>query len=411
MSPASRPRVAVVGAGIVGSLTAYELARAGCEVDVYDADPLSAETSASFGNAGVLALSYALPMSNPRNLWAGVRSLAGGGHDVEVARPVGARTARWMLRFALESRPFRAASAAQAIHAAAQRSVELYDDLASREGLDLGFRRTGWLYVGASASAVRLQEKLAAQLASVGVRARSVPAAELRELEPGLNSDLAGGVLYPGDVSMDPRRLTQAVREAARAQGVRFHHARVTGADRHGGRVRTLRTETGATVQADQFLVAAGAASASLGGMLGVRIPVTRGSGWSLTLPSARPLTSRSVMGIENHVVINDCNGSVRISGGMRFGGPAHQPPPLAQLARLRTAAEAIVPGIAEIPEEGEAWIGARPMTPSGLPFVRRVDPGAVVVTGHGTLGMTLAPQSAEEACRLVVGPDGTRRR
>lgn len=140
MSPTRRPSVAVIGAGIAGSYVAYELARTGCSVEVLD--PQNAP-NASSGNAGILAISYAKPMSNPRTVLAGIKSFVGPGHDVEIARPLTARTVRWLLRFGIDSRPFRAQSAAATVYAMARRSIELYDELADRDNVDLAFRRTG----------------------------------------------------------------------------------------------------------------------------------------------------------------------------------------------------------------------------------------------------------------------------
>lgn len=396
-------RIAVIGAGIVGSSVAYELALAGCDVTVYDSEPADSTHCASFGNAGILALSFAKPMSNPRMLWRGVRSLATGGHDVDFAQPLGRSTMRWMLRFGVESRPFRARRAAHEVFSTARQSLDLYTALEQRESLDLGLRRTGWLYVGRDREAVEQQARAAGELAPVGVRSEVKAAAELRELVPGLAADLAGGVFYPDDVTMRPAQLVAVVRQAARQRGVSFEQARITGFHQHDGRVGWAATERGETLTADQFVIATGAESPLLGGLLGTHVPVTRGTGWSLTLPTEEPLAGLAVMGIEDHVVINPQQDCVRITGGMRFGGPTDQQATNAEIAQLRASAEAVLPAIRDIAAEGVSWTGARPMTPSGLPFVRRVNASAVVATGHGTLGMTLAPHTAQTVRRLVL--------
>jgi D-amino-acid dehydrogenase len=109
-------------------------------------------------------------------------------------------------------------------------------------------------------------------------------------------------------------------------------------------------------------------------------------------------------MGIEDHVVVNPGPREVRLTGGMRFGGAPGQAPPPDQLSALRASAERLLPRLADVTLPGEGWMGARPMTASGLPIVRRVSPTTVVATGHGTLGMTLAPATGEQVRRLLVG-------
>ncbi len=389
----------MIGAGICGSYLAYELARAGCAVEVLD--PLDAP-NASSGNAGILALSYAKPMSNPATLVTGIKSLIGPGHDVEIARPVTGETLRWLLRFGVESRPFRARSAAPTVHAMARRSVELYDELAARENVDLGLRRTGWLHVARSSKALRSQQRLARSLTGVGVRSELIAAAELGALEPGLGPGHCGGVLYPDDISFDPGRLTALVGDLARRHGAVFTKAHVVAADVHSGRVDSLRSDDDRTIRADRYVIATGGDSAAFGKLLGVRLPVERAYGWNLVLPTDAPLARRALMGVEDHVVINPGPHSVLITGGMQFGGtPAAAPGPR-QVSALRKAAERVLPGIERIEAEGSSWRGARPMTASGLPILRRCNGNTFAMTGHGTLGMTLAPATAR-TCRDLV--------
>jgi D-amino-acid dehydrogenase len=399
---ARRPRtVAVIGGGIVGSYVAYELARSGCAVEVVDAGN---GPNASSGNAGILALSYAKPMSNPHALVAGARLVLGLGRDFELVRPMSARTMRWLARFVIDSRPFRAHRAARKVAEMARHSVTLYDELAARESVDLGFRRTGWLYVARSSTALRGQQSLAASLASVGVRSHFVHGQQLYELEPALCSGLAGGVFYPDDISMDPRHLTSTVARAASGVGVRYTAGRVMSADIDHGRLVALRTESGRAVTADEYVIATGAQSADLGRLLGIRLPVEPAYGWSLVLRTPRPVATRALMNLEDHVVINPGDDSIRITGGMQFGGGAESVPTDEQVSRLRSSAEAVLPALRDVDDAGTSWRGARPMTTSGLPIVDRFGPNLIAVTGHGTLGMTLAPHTAFLARSLITG-------
>lgn len=401
MTHTQRPSVAVIGAGIVGSFVAYELARAGCSVEVID--PLD-EPNASHVNAGILAISYAKPMSNPRTMLAGMKSLVGRGHDVEIARPLTADTVRWLLRFGFDSRPFRAQSSAATVYAMARRSVQLYDDLAARENVDLGFRRTGWLHVARDPKALRQQQRHATSLSSVGVRSQRIGPDELAALEPSLGPGHCGAVLYRDDISIDPGDLTATVADAARRHGTRFTAERVVAAELRSGRVTSLRTDAERTIRADRVVFATGAESAAWGELLGRRLPVQRAFGWSLVIPTAAPLAGRALMGIEDHVVINPGPHSVRITGGMQLGGRRGTTPPPHRIAALRASAERVLPSIKQLDSEGISWRGARPMTTSGLPIVTRCNGNTFAVTGHGTLGMTLAPQTATQCRDLVLG-------
>ena len=49
------------------------------------------------------------------------------------------------------------------------------------------------------------------------------------------------------------------------------------------------------------------------------------------------------------------------------------------------------------------SWAGLRPATPDGLPLIGEIAPGVVVASGHGMLGVTLAPATAALVAPLVL--------
>jgi D-amino-acid dehydrogenase len=390
----------VVGAGIVGSYVAYELAKAGFGVDVVDSS--LATCTASSGNAGILAVSYAKPLSNPTTARAGFGLLRSHDSGVDVARPLTTQTLRWLARFAIQSRPGRASKAAHQIYMMATRSIEMYDELAAEEDVDLRLRRTGWLHVVRSHTELARQTRAAAELRTVGVQSQFLDQTDLRAIEPHLGPGHVGGVLFRQDVSMDPAHVTHVVRSIARGRGVRFHEGRVVAA-RTGPRATVVRTSGGAEFEGDAVVVAAGAESTALIRTLFKQsVHVLPGYGWHLDLPVDRPLASRALMGIEDHVVVNPGPRMLRVTGGMQLGGRPGIVPTTQQVAQLRMAAERVLPGIAEL-GPGTTWRGARPMTPSGLPLVKRCGTRAYAATGHGTLGMTLAPYTAGRCRDLLL--------
>ncbi|WP_232665217.1 NAD(P)/FAD-dependent oxidoreductase [Pseudonocardia sp. TRM90224] len=391
--------VAVVGAGIVGAAVAYELACAGASVVVLD--PVPGRCS-SAGNAGLVVPSYSVPMSNPAVLLSGLRALLGGDPSVTLARPLTARTVGWLLRFAWAARPGRAWRDAGTLRGLATRSRALYDEFAAAEGVDLGLRNAGFLHVARDPAVLRSEQRTAKGLARLGVRHEVLDPAAVAGLEPGLDvSGIAGAVRFPDDAALDPERVTAAYTDAAVRHGAQLRRQTVIGVRWSGERVEAVRTEAG-WVRASAFVVATGAESATVGRIFGARLPVEPGYGWSLTLPAGGPLLVHALMCADEHVVINAGPDRVRLTGGMQFGGRASDPPPPGAVAALRAAATRVLPALAEIPDAGTAWRGARPMTPSGIPMLRRAAGNVVVATGHGTLGMTLGPVTGRAVATLL---------
>ncbi|EFG48713.1 FAD dependent oxidoreductase [Brevibacterium mcbrellneri ATCC 49030] len=403
MSPTtpSPQSIIIVGGGIVGSYLAYECALAGWDVDVFDPQP---EPAASYANAGILALSYAQPMSNPRALFTGAKAVLAGGEGIELATPLTPRTLGWLSKFAWASRPGHAKRHIRTIYNMARTSVDLYAELEQRESTDLHLRRTGWLYVATSPQALRAQAREAATVAPAGVRSQLLDATETRAHEPALASDIVGGVFYPDDVSFHPGHVTTTVRNAAQSRGARFHQATVTsGRAASGAGVASVETDLGEHFRARHVVIAAGAQSDEVARLFGGRVAVEPGVGWSVEIPTDGPVASRALMSIDDHVVINPADTRVRLSGGMRFGGEPRTAPTPAGVDALVRAATRLVPAVGELDREGAvARIGARPMTADGLPVFKEIGRGVTVLTGHGTLGMTLAPFTAQRVFDLL---------
>jgi D-amino-acid dehydrogenase len=399
--------VVIVGGGIIGSCAAYYLARAGRSVLVLDPAPGEGSSKA---NAGIMCPSYCLPMANPDSLRAGLAILRGGRGPLSFRRPLPLRTLAWLARFTVACRPGRAWTDAPRLYQLACRSQELYDELAESEQLDLQLRGGGWTYVFHDPDQLHRHARLAERLTTVGVPHAILGVDELLTREPSVAPTAAGAVLYTCDRVLNPGQATGEVARAAQAQGARFIQEAVTGAGRRNGRVSTVFTQHRA-IAADWFVIAAGARSRAVGRCFGVRLPVEAGHGISLTLPApAQKLITGVLMAGDEHVVISPGNDYIRITSGMEFGGEAAPDPSPPAVARMRAAAERTVPVLRELTGRGESWRGARPMTPTGVPFIGAIAENLVAATGHNTMGMTLGPVTGQMVSDLITQQKGTRR-
>jgi len=217
-----RAAIVIVGAGVVGLSTAYQLARAGLR----DILVLERGTVGS-GSSG--------------------KSL--GGFRVDFSTEVN-------IRFSLES-------------------LKALEGFADEFGVDPDLRRIGYLMVTPSeALAARLREN-ASRLARFGVEVELLAPGEIGARWPYLyTADLAGGTFCAQDGTVGPSELAQGYAAGARRQGVTIlEGAEVVGIETRGGRVIGVRTRT-ERVATSRVLCAAGAWSAWIGRMVGVEIPV-----------------------------------------------------------------------------------------------------------------------------------------
>nr|AGS49663.1 D-amino acid dehydrogenase small subunit [uncultured bacterium esnapd13] len=394
----ARADVAVIGGGIIGSCVAFYLTKKGADVIVLDPAP---GQGASAGNAGMLVPSQSVPFANLTTVGAWLSALAHRDSTISFRRPLPLNLLPWFAHLALGARPGRTRRTTRLLYELSTKSLRLYGELAETEGIELHMRSTGSLRVFRSAAGLRRQHRALRTLAGFGAEFEVLGPRALRRAEPDLCAGLAGAVSFPRDRSLDPERAAAAIADAARAQGARFRAERVVGARRAGGRVDLVHTDRG-TVRAGWFVVAAGAASARVGRLLGVRLPVRAGYGLSVTYPTEGPLLRHAVMLQEEHVVLNSRARSVRLTTGMEFGGTAHDQPCADAVRRLDAVSRAYVPTLPPRDTADAPWRGARPMTPSGVPCVTRVADNVIAATGHGTLGMTLGPVTGQLVGSLV---------
>ncbi len=212
----------------------------------------------------------------------------------------------------------------------------------------------------------------------------------------------------PAGRRVDGRELNRALRQAAGRHGMETLDAAVVGIDGDGdaGTVRGVTTPDG-TLTAAAVVIAGGAWSGQMAGLLGVKLPVTplKGQIIHLLLPGADSHDWSIVQPVLGFYLVPWPNGRVACGGTMEAeAGFDHRPTAdgAHQLLRecLRTA-----PGLAQATVT-DIRVGSRPATPDGRPVLGRL-PGwsnVFVATGHGAEGLLLGPYSGRLVASCLLG-------
>jgi len=224
----------------------------------------------------------------------------------------------------------------------------------------------------------------------------------VRELEPMLASSVAGGVLISDDRHVRPESLVYGLVGALGRAGVTVvSGSEVLGFARDGRRMVAMTTDD-TLIEADRFVLAAGAWSGALARQAGFALPIEAGKGYSITIEQPSFQLNHPLDLIEARAAVTPFDGALRFAGTMELSG--------INLRYVRRRADAIwrnVHGYLREQVTGtrmQAWVGMRPMTPDGLPVIGRL-PGVdnfFVATGHQMLGVTLAPTTATALADLM---------
>lgn len=436
-------RIAVIGAGIVGVSSAYELAEDGHEVTVFERHS-SVAGEASFANGGVIAPGHVAPWAAPGMPSRLLRDCFGRDPLMRVRPTLDVARWRWLWRWWRASRAAAYQQHRGELLRLTQYSRDRLRDLSTR--LKFEFERTqGLLVLLRTEQDVATAQSALALLRELGTPFREVDRAACHALEPGLNRDqpLAGGIHFAQAEAGNCRQFAHLLREAAERLNVEFHfgtvvkaiipgeggqgrrvqveqmalttgfvssragpnHAPATQTTAHRARAAARYLDPVSQEHFDAVVVAAGADAGDLLAPLGLRLPMQPLYGYSLTAPLRSPERGPKAALIDEHhqIAFSRLGQRVRVAGGAELGGSPER--------HRRGGVEALYrrlddwfPGAAHIAKP-QIWKGARPMLPDGPPLVGPAPQAGVWLNiGHGDAGWALACGSARLLADLIGG-------
>ncbi len=401
-------KIAIVGAGIIGVTTAWELACDGHEVSVFERRGAAAEES-SFANAGVVAPGYVTPWAAPGMRAKVLRSLMSKHGAIKVRWPLAARDigfmARWQKACKLETylanrtRMQRLAFYSRTrLHEIVEASEMLYE------------RSDGYLVLLRSRREQKLVQPGLDVLRAAGTVFREVDADEARRIEPALSTDtsLAGAIHLPDDEVGNCRQFALLLKWQAEALGAKYHfNCDLAPLSRAAPTSVQLASGSDA-VRYDAVIMCAGLESAKLLRPLGLRIPLAPVYGHSISANIREPLNAprSAVMDERFKVAITRLGLRVRVAGSAEIGGVPDTLSPTA-LQTLYKVLHDWFPGAATLQSGVQQWKGARPMLPDGPPVLGASGiPGVWLNLGHGSSGWALSCGSARVIADLIGSRD-----
>lgn len=400
-------KVIVLGAGVIGTTTAYYLAKSGHQVTVLERQSGPA-LETSFANAGEISPGYSTPWAAP-DIPKKVFKWLLMKHPPLIIQPMAAiAAAPWVLAMLSNCTSSSYARNKGRMVRLAEYSRDCLRDLRDATGIKYDHRTQGTLQLFRNAKQIDGVAKDIEILREDGVPFELLDPAGCIAAEPGLTpsrAKIAGGLRLPDDETGDCFKFTNALAELAKGLGVEFH----TGIDirelkKEGNRIRAVVTSQG-EFEADRFVAALGSYTPSMMKALGLRVPVNPIKGYSITVPivdeSLAPVST--VMDETYKIAITRLGDRIRVGGMAEIAGFNFDLPPSRKATLLHSVGD-LFGGAGDL-KNATFWTGLRPMTPDSTPIVgpTKVE-NLYLNTGHGTLGWTMACGSARVLADMMSG-------
>jgi D-amino-acid dehydrogenase len=405
-------KVMVLGAGVVGTASAWYLRQAGHEVTVLERQPGPA-LETSFANGGQISVSHAEPWANPAALLKVLRALGREEAPLLFRLRADPLQWRWCLRFVRECRPARVAANLRQIVAIADYSRRSLQALRADTGIEYDNLSRGILHFYTDQQEFDNSCGAAAAMRELGCPRMAIDADEVVRIEPALaavRAKLVGGDFTASDESGDVHQFTSKLATRGKAAGIRFlYNMTVTRLLADAGKINGVELiDDGGRYQvlhADAFVVALGSFSVALLEPLGVKLMIYPGKGYSATYPvvnaAAAPTVSLTDDG--HKLVFSRLGSRLRVAGTCELNGYSRE----LNMVRCEAITRRVRELFPDACDYGRAsyWAGLRPLTPSNVPYIGRTRYGNLYLnTGHGTLGWTMGCGSGRALADIISG-------
>ncbi|MEQ5814335.1 D-amino acid dehydrogenase [Marinobacter sp. NFXS11] len=403
--------ILVLGAGVVGTTTAWYLQKQGHQVTVVDRQN-QAGLETSYANGGQISVSHAEPWANPSAPLKVMKWLFQPDAPLLFRPRLDPAQWRWALSFLGQCTSARAAHNIRQMVNLGTYSRSQLQALRKEACIEYNHLDKGILHFYTNPAEFDGAMEPTRIMQDLGCDRQIIDADRAVELEPALEpirNRIAGATYTSEDESGDARMFTQNLAKRCAEAGVEFRYGtEILSFERAGERVlgiQTLRDGHHETLRADAYVLSMGSFSAALASQLGIFLNIYPAKGYSITVPvkNEEAAFNVSLTDDEYKLVYSRLGDRMRVAGTAELNGYSRK--------LNYTRCRAIVRRTAEVmPEAGywdqaEFWTGLRPATPSNVPYIGKSHFANLYLnTGHGTLGWTHSCGSAAALADIIDG-------
>ncbi len=394
-------KVVVIGGGVIGLSTAWELHKRGEDVIVLDSR--TAGMAASAVNAGWVSPAMAGPVPAPGLVKTSMKWMLDPESPLYIRPRLNKSFISWLYRFWRACNATSYAAGLEATAVLGGGTMEIMDQWVA-DGVKFEMHDFGLLYAYRDQAAMETDLKAFQGVTPYGyAQPTAMYGDDLRQFEPVLSDELVGGYHVKEERTVQPVSLVKGLIASLQNAGVEIRNgAPVVDLEVSQGRVVAVRTPA-ERIEADHVLIAAGAWTGEIGKMAGAKLPIEAGKGYGLDFRPAPVKPKQSIYLHDDRIAISPFNDGLRLSGTMELSGISDKVT-ARRIGAIQKGGKRFLNGFPDDAKPTQVWAGMRPMAPDGLPVLGKVSglSNLTVASGHAMLGVTLAAVTSVQMAELI---------
>ena len=391
-------KVVIIGGGIIGLSSALYLKKSGWDVTVVDKNDFT--DNCSYGNCGYICPSHFIPLATPGVVKQGFKWMWNSTSPFYVQPRLDRNLINWGMKFIRSATKKHVEAAAIPLRDIALISQKEYVSWLNIPGFDFAYEHKGLLEIFQTEAGGEHARHTVEKAHELGLTdTKLLNKEELQALEPQTRINGLGAILFNCDAHCWPNKLMQQLNSYLRNAGVNFlANEETTGFEKQGDIIKQVITKntlsgTVNRLDADEIVIATGSWSRGVAALLGIKIPLMPGRGYSVTLEDSPYKVNHPAVLLEGKAAITPMDGNkIRFGGTMEI--TSHKTPPrMNRVQGVLNAVKRYYPDFdVPMPPKEKIWFGYRPCSADGLPYIGRANKikNVTVATGHSMLGLSL---------------------